>query len=129
MGGQPTQRQDVGEGRGLGLQRQPRLGDDSRDARVVERAHHCGRLGTGPANDDRELAPGDGVLDVDASQLASDRRVLFGVVESLPRLDRRALRFAPEPVRHGEVHGRAGGEVGLELPQRAVGRALEGEDV
>jgi hypothetical protein len=95
-----------------------------RHARVIERPQETPEVRALPPNHDGEIPPRDAVLDVHASQLARDVRVLLGRMTCEPRID----ADIGAAVHDAERHHRRRGALG-EPPQRDVGRPLEGEDV
>ena len=102
------------------------LGHRPGDACVVECPEQPAEVGALPADDDRHVVPPDAVLDVQASELAGDRRVLLARVGRDPGLDRHAL--GRSMVRR-QLDGRARLEHVEEALERGPARSLEREDV
>ena len=71
---------------------------------LVERAKQAAEVRALPTNDHRHVVPVDAVLDAQAPELASDRRVLLARVRRDPRFDHD--RFGGSMVRH-ELDARA----------------------
>lgn len=75
--GSPLEREQVGDRARFGAQGRRAAGSMPRDVAVVERAEQSRHVRVLPADDDREVAPIDRMLHMDATKLARDRRVLL----------------------------------------------------